>query len=105
MKYRSGLVREKPVLKIEPRPRIPIQPEAPQTDELELEAMALEIELELMEFAARSIDKSTLTVNTTWYHLLKLTVVGLAFGQRGREFGLDLLKKPDLVINTVNLVS
>jgi len=45
-------VREKPVLKIEPRPRIPIRPEAPQTDELELEAMALEIELELMEFAA-----------------------------------------------------
>lgn len=45
-------VREKPVLKIEPKTRIPIQPEIPLTDELELEAMALEIELELMEFAS-----------------------------------------------------
>jgi hypothetical protein len=44
-------VREKPVLRIEPKPRMTIQPEV-QTNELELEAMALEIELELMEFAA-----------------------------------------------------
>jgi hypothetical protein len=44
-------MREKPVLKIEPKPRMPI-PAEPQTDELELEAMALEIELELMDFAA-----------------------------------------------------
>ena len=45
-------VRVKPVLKIEPKQRMPIQPETSQTDVLELEAMALEIELELMEFAA-----------------------------------------------------
>lgn len=44
-------VRVKPVLRIEPKPRMTIQPEL-QTNELELEAMALEIELELMEFAA-----------------------------------------------------
>lgn len=43
--------REKPVLRIEPKPRMTIQSEL-QTNELELEAMALEIELELMEFAA-----------------------------------------------------
>jgi len=43
-------VREKPVLKIEPKPRMPIQPETAHLDELELEAMALEIELELIEF-------------------------------------------------------
>lgn len=44
-------VREKPVLRIEPKARMTIQSEV-QTNELELEAMALEIELELMEFAA-----------------------------------------------------
>jgi hypothetical protein len=43
-------VREKPVLKVEPKPRMPIQPEL-HLDALELEALALEIELELMEFA------------------------------------------------------
>lgn len=45
-------VREKPVLKTELKPRIPIHAETSHLDELELEAMALEIELELMEFAA-----------------------------------------------------
>jgi hypothetical protein len=44
-------VRERQVLKVEAKPRLTI-PAEPQTDELELEAMALEIELELMEFAA-----------------------------------------------------
>jgi hypothetical protein len=41
-------MREKPVLKIEPRQRVP-EPGS-QADTLELEALALEIELELMEF-------------------------------------------------------
>jgi hypothetical protein len=45
-------VREKPILRVEPKPRKVIEPEPAQTNELELEAMALEIELELMEFAA-----------------------------------------------------
>lgn len=44
-------VREKPVVKMEPKSRTSL-PVGPRTDELELEAMALEIELELMEFAA-----------------------------------------------------
>lgn len=37
-------------MKVEPKPRMPIQPEL-HLDALELEALALEIELELMEFA------------------------------------------------------
>jgi len=42
--------REKPVLRVEPKSGISTQPKATQTDELVLEAMALEIELELLEF-------------------------------------------------------
>lgn len=44
-------VRENPILKIESKPRMSIQSEKSQLDELELEAIALEIVLELLEFA------------------------------------------------------